>query len=122
MWAGMKVKAKQREFRLYHLFLHDHESTSVYPFDQWSMAKRLNELAEDMFPEMLVVFVSPDDSGMSQWNVRFSKDRYDTTFNGETKYQMYPMPRVYSEREFRRLLPKELDKALKELDKVVIVL
>lgn len=118
----MRVRAKQRDFNIFELFLHDNEATSVTPFSQWDLAKKLNEMADDMCPEMFVQFVSPDDSSLSQWNVRFSTDRYDTDDHGEPKYQTYPTPRVYDERVFRRMLPPELDELLLELNKADIEL
>ena len=118
----MRVQAKQKTFNIYELFLHDNEATNVTPFSQLDLAKKLNEMAEDMCPEMFVQFVCPDDSCLSQWNIRFNTDRYECGDNGETKFQTYPMSRVYDERVFRRMLPPELDELLMELDKASVVL
>lgn len=118
----MKVKAKEREFSIYDLFCHDHEATSVSPFSDWDVAQALNIKAQDLYPERYVFFVCPSDSSLSQWNVRFSADRYDYDDNNDVKYETYPMPRVYDERAFRKLIPVELDEVLMELNNTVVEL
>jgi hypothetical protein len=118
----MKVQAKEREFSIFDLFCHDHESVNVRPFSQWALAAALTTMAEELYPEYFIQFVCPDDSGLGQWNVRFNKNRYDYDNDNNPKYTLYPMPRVYDERAFRRLLPAELDEVLLELNKVVVEL
>jgi hypothetical protein len=119
----MKVQAKQKEFNIYNLFLHDNGEAEVTPFDQWSLAKKLNELAQGITSwSMFIDFVSPRDSDSSQWQIRFNKSAYDTGEDGRMRCKVYPTTRVYDERSFRRNIPVELDEVLMELDKVDIVL
>jgi len=118
----MIVKAKDRNFNVFELFLHDNEAADVKPFNQWELSKRLNEMALDICPECFVYFVCPDDSCLSQWNVRFNTERYECDDKGEQKFQTYPAQRVYDERVFRRMIPPELDELLLELNKAEIIL
>jgi hypothetical protein len=115
----MKVRAIEREFNIFEIFCHDDEMSSTRPFDGWEMARVLNEKAEELYPDRYVWFVCPDESGLGQWNVRFNKDRHDYGDGlGDVRFKTYPMPRVYDERAFRRLLPAELDEVLLELNKL----
>ena len=52
--------------------------------------------------------------------MRFNVDRYECDDQGENKFQMYPMHRMYDERTFRRLIPAELDEVLLEMNNVVV--
>ena len=117
----MKVKASEREFGVYGMFLHD-QGPQVSPFCQWSLALQMNMLAEQAFPELYVRFVCPDDSGLSQWSVRFGPSRYDCGDDGEPKFETYPKGRVYDERAFRMSLPAELDEVLGEMDDAELTL
>jgi hypothetical protein len=110
----MKVKAKVGEFNVYDLFV-EFESTEVGPFGQYYLAKALNEWAERKYPDMFVEFVSPDDSGLSQWNVRFHEKRYEYGTQG-VKFETYPKRRVHGERDLRRHIPAALDEVLLDLD------
>lgn len=119
----MKVKAREREFNIFELFLHDGAGGSVAPFDERSLAAALNQWAEKVCPESFVWFVCPDDTfASSTWHVRFNTDRYEFDKDGQNKFQTYPAQRAYGEREFRRSLPPELDELLLELNCRVPVL
>lgn len=119
----MKVRAREREFNVFELFLHDSAGTSVAPFDEMSLAVAMNEWAEKICPESFVEFVCSDDTfASSTWHVKFNTDRYEFDKEGQNKFQVYPAARVYDEREFRRSLPPELDELLLELNSRVPVL
>ena len=111
----MKVRAKEREFNVFEMFCHDDEASSTWPFDGWEVARALNEKAGEMYPDRYVWFVCPDDSGLSQWSVRFNKDRSDYD-REDTDYYTFPQVRVYDESSFRRQIPAELDEVLMEMN------
>jgi len=108
----MKVKAS-RNFNIFFLFCHDMAET--LPFDQWSLAKDMNVLAETMFPEAFIQFVTPSDNGLDQWQVRYNKNRYEYGDYG-VKFETYPKKRCYTEAQVRKAIPKALDAALVDLD------
>lgn len=118
----MKVRAAERQFNIFELFIHDHEATEVRPFCQWTLQQRLNELAEAQFPDSYVFFTCPDDNGLSQWNVHFNKDRYDYDSQPGVKFRTYPQPRVHSVKDFLKLIPRELETILRALENVEIEL
>jgi len=122
----MKIRA-ERDFNIFDLFLQDHEmSDDVNPFRPRELAQRLNERAFKLYPDYYVHFVSPDEHDLSWWIVRFNKTHCGCRRNyhrHECKYKTYPVVRSYcSEREFRSLLPIELDEVLFELNNQFIML
>jgi hypothetical protein len=118
----MKVTAKEREFNIFELFLHDSDAADVCPFDPQSLRAWLNKKAEELYPEYHVEFVSADDTFASScWYVHFNLNRYD--YEGDqVRYVSYPTERVHDERSFRRQLPPELDEVLLELNKAAVEL
>lgn len=116
----MKVKAKVREFNIFSLFLHESNDSDVSPFDQLSLERWLNEHVSSAFPDVFVQFVSPMNSSLGQWNVRFNENAYDYGDDGRNNFDTYPMPRVYDDKAFRKLIPAKLKEVLLELNKIEI--
>lgn len=104
----MKIKAGVREFNIFLLFCHDNDAVDVMPFSQYVLEKRLNAVAEELFPGQMINFISPDDSGLSQWVVHYKVDRYSTS----QRCQAYPTTRVWTEKDVRKNMPTSLVEVL----------
>jgi hypothetical protein len=96
-------------FSIFSLFVKTENLSTFIPFDTGKIKNLLNQMAQHLYPEMLIQF--SDEDPVTGWNVRFKED-----CNSKEEAHFYPDHKVSTVMEFRNSLPVKLREALEEMD------
>jgi len=106
----MRVITKAAEFSIFELFIHGFSVNC--PVDDYALEdildERLRELVKETDSVLEVRVVSPAESGLRRWSVRWREPVHE-------KWQRCEH-RVYKVSQFKKWVPKEIVEAMEQMD------